>query len=130
LHITWNIDFDAEVISGGLLYPVEVIAETDTVYFDVSALEIEEVRGFWPGTAAQDLPWEILYGNPNIGDVLKIDLGSVQSVGQTFTLVIEYKTTSGSMALSWLLPEQTSSKTMHFMYTQCESIFARTLAPL
>mmetsp|Transcript_48384 Transcript_48384/g.35593 ORF Transcript_48384/g.35593 Transcript_48384/m.35593 type:complete len:165 (-) Transcript_48384:291-785(-) len=126
LVFTWLLDFEMKQIQGTVEHTMDVLEETDTIFFDVTGLEIASVKD-GEGT---DLEWVILEGNPNIGNALKIDLGSTQTVGTSLTILIDYATTEDSMALSWLNPEQTSSKTLNFMYTQCESIFARSLAPL
>jgi aminopeptidase N len=42
---------------------------------------------------------------------------------------IEYETGPTAIALQWLTPEQTAGKKLPYLFTQCESIFARSLVP-
>ncbi|MBK9299368.1 MAG: hypothetical protein IPN14_01710 [Bacteroidetes bacterium] len=42
---------------------------------------------------------------------------------------IEYSTGALATALQWLTPEQTAGKLLPYLFTQCESIHARSLLP-
>lgn len=46
------------------------------------------------------------------------------------TVRINYKTKPSAMALSWMTPEQTSGKKLPYLFSQCESINCRSVAPL
>jgi leukotriene-A4 hydrolase len=43
---------------------------------------------------------------------------------------IEYNTNEGSMAINWLKPSQTAGKVLPYLFTQCESIACRSIAPM
>lgn len=43
---------------------------------------------------------------------------------------INYNTQPTSMALSWMTPEQTAGKKLPYLFSQCESINCRSVAPL
>lgn len=45
-------------------------------------------------------------------------------------LNISYTTNDKSTAVSWLTKEQTHDKTMTYLYSQCEDIACRSIAPL
>jgi hypothetical protein len=52
------------------------------------------------------------------------------NAGDTVTIVVTYETDSTSMALNWLTPEQTLGGKLPYLFTQCEPIHCRSLAPL
>lgn len=43
---------------------------------------------------------------------------------------VTYNTTKESVAVNWLTEEQTATKTMKYLFTQCEPIHCRSVAPL
>ena len=45
-------------------------------------------------------------------------------------LQIAYETTSASLSFNWLQKEQTASQTLKYLYTKCEPIHCRAIAPL
>lgn len=59
-----------------------------------------------------------------LGQALIIDLKE-----NTSTVTIYYKTTSHATALQWLSKEQTFNGTLPFLYTQSQSIYARSWLP-
>jgi len=61
---------------------------------------------------------------------MTIILDEKLEINQKITLFIEYETSPSASAISWLTPEQTVGKKLPYMFTQCESIHARSLAPL
>mmetsp|Transcript_28965 Transcript_28965/g.27904 ORF Transcript_28965/g.27904 Transcript_28965/m.27904 type:complete len:346 (-) Transcript_28965:791-1828(-) len=105
---------------------MSTITDTTQVILDTVALVINSVKD----DNDNDFDFSIEEGNPNLGDALVIELGETIASGTALTIVIDYETTDGTMALSWMQPEQTDSKTLHYLFSQCESIFARSMAPL
>jgi leukotriene-A4 hydrolase len=69
-------------------------------------------------------PW------PAIGSLLKVSLAGSHSINSTFDIIIAYKTNENGTSMSWMTKEQTACKTMEYMYTQCEDIACRSLAPM
>ena len=50
--------------------------------------------------------------------------------GEKFNLRINYNTNNESMAINWLKPSQTAGKVLPYLFTQCESIACRSIAPM
>lgn len=44
--------------------------------------------------------------------------------------MITYSTNEKSLAINWLSPSQTAGKKLPYLFTQCESIACRSLAPM
>jgi len=101
--------------------------------FDVStvALDIRNLTIFNVTNGADKvLDFEIDSPNPMIGERLVIHIPTEWIEWETFTLTINYETSTTASAVTWLTKEQTSGKKLPYMYTQCESIHARSIAPL
>lgn len=50
--------------------------------------------------------------------------------GTEFQVRIKYTTNSNSTSVSWMTPEQTACKKLPYLYTQCEDIACRSVAPM
>ncbi|KAM7270313.1 hypothetical protein ACFE04_029527 [Oxalis oulophora] len=61
--------------------------------------------------------------NPVLGQSLTLQLSNHTSI------LINYSTSPSSTALQWLSPPQTFNKKYPFVYTQCQSIHARSVFP-
>ena len=68
--------------------------------------------------------------NPNLGHALEITLPSACVPGVEERLRIAYKTNENSQAINWLNPSQTAGKKLPYLFTQCESIACRSIAPM
>jgi len=68
--------------------------------------------------------------NPKLGYALGVKLHEPANIGDEIYLNITYKTNNESTAISWLTKEQTHDKTMTYLYSQCEDVACRSIAPL
>jgi leukotriene-A4 hydrolase len=50
--------------------------------------------------------------------------------GDEFKVIVAYSTNENSMAINWLTPSQTAGKKLPYLFTQCESIACRSVAPM
>lgn len=60
---------------------------------------------------------------------LTITLDEGVTKGDKFSLKINYETTEGGSALSWLETDQTDSKEQPYVFSQCQSIHCRSIIP-
>jgi leukotriene-A4 hydrolase len=87
---------------------------------DIEKVEAVDKSGHWAAAKfALDKP------DPLLGSALRITLGE-----QSGKVRIVYKTHADAFGLQWLDPLQTAGKKYPFMYSQSESINARTWVPL
>jgi leukotriene-A4 hydrolase len=70
------------------------------------------------------------YLSPHLGSALRIYLTDKIPAGTTVLLRVYYSTNENSIAINWLNPGQTSSKTLSYMFTECEDIYCRSVAPM
>ncbi|KAI8983283.1 peptidase family M1-domain-containing protein [Trametes punicea] len=126
LGLDWTVDFDKETLSGSVTHTlVWKKADVREVIFDTHALDIQKV-------VVEDRPGDFSLGPKHevMGVPLKVILPSNRSVGEKVRVQIFYSTTKDCTALQWLDKEQTQGKTFPFLFSQCQPIYARSLAPL
>ena len=68
--------------------------------------------------------------NSMIGKALIIHLPQKVKADQKLSIRIHYNTLPESSAFSWLSPEQTLGKKLPYLFTQCQAIACRSLAPM
>ena len=127
ISINLKIDFDRKVLSGYTVLSLVVIEpNTDTLILDTMALLIHSVRNNNSGNA---LSYSFNNSFPAIGSGLIIKLERKYKKDERLSVVIYHSTTDEGEASQWLDKEMTAGKKFPFYYTQCESIFARSLIP-
>ena len=144
-HLDWEIDFTTEKIDGSVTHDLEVLEDCDFVYFDNWILDVKSVQLLPPGSAeamrdagmegsnnkvGEALTWSIDVVNPIIGDAMTVNFPTKQKAGTTVSVQIFYTTRTEAQAFSWMQPSQTAGGVLPYMYTQCEDINCRTVAPL
>ena len=132
LSLSLEVDFDKKQLIGQATHKVKCIQDHDQVIFDVVGLDVHNVEVKMPQgqkvvysnfTVRTDL-------NPLLGNALVVDLPEMVYAGQTLTVIIDYNTNEKSWAINWLQPSQTAGKKLPYLFTQCESISCRSLAPM
>lgn len=68
--------------------------------------------------------------NDNLGYAVEVHLPYGVEKGTGIKLRIHYLTNDKTTAISWLKPSQTAGKKMPYLFTQCEDIACRSVAPL
>ncbi|CAI2361127.1 unnamed protein product [Moneuplotes crassus] len=120
------IDFTRNVFSGTNTLSMRRTADfLDVVTLDVWDLNVSKIID----QNGRDYKFEIDDPNPNLGQRLIITIPEEVSELEVYNFTISYETSPTAEAISWLTPEQTSGKEIPYMFTQSESIFARSLAP-
>ncbi len=106
---------------------MQVLEATSTVQFDIWDLDISGVSN---STDNGSFSYTILQPNPKIGSVLQITLPREVQAGEEVSIDIDYSTSPTGQAFSWLNAEQTAGGKLPYMFTQCEDINCRSVAPL
>ena len=141
LHLDWNIDWETRIISSSVEHTFE--AQHDDVHeviLDSSYLVISSVESV-PARLTSDassgssavrspLKYTLDKRHPVMGNALHIRLPSpTLKKGERTSVRIAYSTTDKCTALGWLEAEQTASGNHPFLYSQCQAIHMRSLAP-
>jgi leukotriene-A4 hydrolase len=129
-HFDLQIELDFD---NSLIYGTQTIFMTTKKWFvnhvdlDVRDLDIKSVTD----TKGNALPFQVVSGlNDELGQKLEIQIPKKWFPNSEVALVITYVTSQDASAVSWLTKEQTAGKKLPYMYTQCESIHCRSVAPL
>ena len=115
-----SVDFEARRLEGTAA--LELGAPSGgALDLDTKGLEI---LGVSTGTGAP-VPFELGAEEPILGRRLRLALPA-----GTREVRIRYRTSPDAPALQWLAPEQTAGRRHPFLFSQCQAIHARSLAPL
>ncbi|MCB0282993.1 MAG: M1 family metallopeptidase [Calditrichaeota bacterium] len=120
LDLDINVDFDNRKILGTASLSIENTTECDTLALDTRDLTISKVTlDNGKETTFRLGRMQDLFGQPLIINIQP----------ETKVVHISYSTSPNAEALQWLEPQQTSSGTYPFLFTQSQSILARTWVP-
>jgi len=117
-HLVWDaeINFDEKKINATAKWTFENKG-TDELILDIKDISINKIL-----VGSKEVKYKVRAGDEQ-GDALIIPIGKKDSIVE-----ISYSAGSGT-AIQWLAKEQTAGKKMPYLFTQCESIYARTLVP-
>lgn len=131
LHLDWDIDWDARIISGSVTHTLKAQHDgVDEVCFDASYLDISGVSSPSPSSSSTtSLEYTIGERHPALGNKLTVRPPKPLGKDESIQVRIEYSTTTKCTALGWLEAHQTASGRHPFLYSQCQAIHMRSLAP-
>ncbi|GAV63719.1 Peptidase_M1 domain-containing protein/Leuk-A4-hydro_C domain-containing protein [Cephalotus follicularis] len=120
-HITLSlyIDFPSTTIHGSALLTL-TSPHTGPISLDTRSLTIHQILD--PKTLTP-LPHSLSPTTSFLGQCLSVHLSNHSSI------LVTYSTSPSSSALQWLSPPQTFNKKYPYVYTQCQSIHARSVFP-
>jgi aminopeptidase N len=125
IDLGFTVDFDRKVLVGEARLQLDRLNETNTpLVLDTRGLAIESVR-VGHGDRFADAAFTIGENSEELGAPLTIEMPAYAT-----TVIIRYETSPDALALQWLEPEQTAGKRHPFLYTQAQSIHARSFIPL
>lgn len=125
LDLDVTVDFSTKTLSGVAtldfkrLNPASRSVALDTNDLAVSLVEAR-TQGKWAPAS-----YALSGDDPVLGSRLDIDLPDGADAVR-----VAYRTSPGAEGLQWLEPRQTAGKAHPFLYTQNQSIFARTMVPI
>ncbi|KAF7367549.1 Leukotriene A-4 hydrolase [Mycena sanguinolenta] len=127
-HISfdWSIDFTAQTLSGSATHRMNVLVDdVHEAIFDTGDLKVTgaEVNG---SAASYDLKPK----HEVMGSALHVSLPKGLKSKTSVDVTVFYATTKDCAALQWLDKEQTQGKQFPYLFSQCQPIYARTLAPV
>lgn len=107
IHLEWNLDFNAKVITGSVTHSMVVVAHQGAEYakFDSSGLVISRVE-------VNSHPVQLIDGDssPALGKCLIVPIPThLKSVGDEFDVKFYYSTSPNASAAQWLAAMATRS---------------------
>ncbi len=121
LDLDVEVDFTKKQIIGKASYQIKNVIGTDHILFDTYDLTIQKVT---VGNPEKETKFELGAKDKNLGQALKVTIDSTVKM-----LTIYYSSNPAAQALQWLDAQQTADKKKPFLFTQSESIFARSWVP-
>lgn len=115
-----TVDFDKQVISGTAAFDLDNKSGADVVHLDTWALRVFDVTS----DDGQEAKWVLGDSLVLIGRPL-----SVAITPKTKRITVRYETTAAARGVQWLTPQQTLGKQHPYVYTQSQSIHARSWVP-
>ena len=119
-HLTlhFSVDFTEQILNCRGEYRFDGPV-TGPLFLDTRALDIQQVR-----CVAGDLSWSV-----DQEDKVKGERLHIEHVPGVDRIEIMFRTSAGASALQWLQPEQTVGGEYPFLYSQCQSLHARSIFP-
>jgi len=121
LSLDLAVDFEHRRIAGIAMAFIKNITGASQLVLDTRDLDIVRVT---LGRERKPTTFHLGDEVPYLGRPLVIDIAPDTSIVR-----VEYVTSPNAEALQWLSPEQTAGKKHPFLYTQSETIYARTWVP-
>ena len=131
LDLELTVNFERQELSGhATLHMKRLEPGAQTVVLDSRGLQISKIQFAKDQTTLEAVGFDVGESDPVRGEPVQIQLPDSFQAGQEFILRISYRTGPDASAIMWLPPELTAGKEHPFMFTQSQSIHARSWVPL
>ena len=131
LELDLMVDFVARQLKGSAtLHMRNLHPQARSVVLDTRDLDIREVSVGLSGDEKEIAEFRLTRTHALLGQALEIDLPEGFDPQGGFELRIDYRTSPGATALQWLPPELTAGGEYPLMFSQSQSIHARSWIPL
>ncbi len=121
LDLDIKVNFENQQISGKAVWKINNKAKSNEIIFDDSKLNISKIT---LGTEEKETTFTYGEEKEFLGRPLKVTI-----TPETKLITIYYTTNKEASALQWLNPHQTAGKKRPYLFTQSESIAARSWIP-
>jgi leukotriene-A4 hydrolase len=122
-HLDWKatVLFDKKIIQGKAIWHFINKTQSTELRLDIADLKINSVL-----VNQQPVSYSRSAhpSDPRFGEGIAIPIQPNDSIVE-----IDYETGAQATAIQWLEPSQTAGKKLPYLFTQCESIYARSLVP-
>lgn len=127
-HLSIKVDFDQNSLIGS--NTLNLTAQADGVtqlVLDFQGININNVQEVDDKGVFQTSTYTSVSGR--FGNALIITLRKTLANMTQTAVRVTYNTTSEARAMNWLTKEQTATKKLKYLFTQCEPIECRSVAP-
>ncbi|TKR80495.1 hypothetical protein L596_014562 [Steinernema carpocapsae] len=122
IDLNWDVDFTKKQIAGSAVLKVKANQKTRKLVLDGKALNIQ---GFFEGDKSLDF---VVEKNDLYGEKITVQIGDLDA-GADKDILVRYSTGESASALQFLDRELTKDKHEPFLFSQCQSIHARSIVP-
>ncbi|VDN04017.1 unnamed protein product [Thelazia callipaeda] len=122
MSLDWVVDFEKSQIRGSVVLSMRMIQKSGIIVLDGHSLKISRIE-----VDNEKVTYQI-QAVPKLGEriVINVDL---REPDETFKLVIFYQTGANCTALQFLEPVQTHAKLKPYLFSQCQTVHARSIVP-
>lgn len=125
LDLDLAVDFKRQTLDGfAQISYQKIVPEATELHLDSRDLKIKRVEAMVDGVL-ENISWRLGPAVENLGNALIIDLPKNNA-----PVKIHYKSMPQASGLQWLSPEQTSGKAQPFLFSQSQTIHARSWIPI
>lgn len=125
VDLDWTVLFEQKSIKGSATLTIERKDQLSPLILDSRDLNIEKVEMSDNGKVFTSTTFGLGTADKFLGSSLTIQLSPNAKFVRVF-----YSTNPAAGGLQWLTPEQTAGKKSPYMFSQAQSILARTFIPL
>jgi leukotriene-A4 hydrolase len=125
VDLDWNVLFEKKMIQGSATLTIERKDKLTPLILDTRDLNIEKVEVSDVGKSFGPTTFGVGNGDKILGSSLTIKLSPTAKFVRVY-----YSTSPTAGGLQWLSPAQTAGKKSPYMFSQAQSILARTFIPL
>lgn len=126
-----NVDFDAKALRGSVLLHMNVLDRSaDKIVLDTRDIAIESVVFLLADGTTEAAAFEMGVTDDVKGTPLNITVPENIDLESEVAVRIDYETSPQASALQWLPPELTAGGKYPMMFSQSQSIHARSWVPL
>jgi aminopeptidase N len=131
LELDLKVDFDRQTLDGNAILHMERLDPgARTIVLDGRGLQISNIQVAAGGMEVKPVTFDVGEADPVKGEAIRIHLPADFQSQNEFLLKIDYRTGPNASALMWLPPELTAGGKYPFLFTQSQSIHARSWVPL
>jgi leukotriene A-4 hydrolase/aminopeptidase len=125
LDLDWDVNFDKKILKGTAVLTIDRMNQEAPLILDTRHLNIDKVETSAGSSRYATTKFTVGQADAILGAPLTIQLPPNAKFVR-----ITYSTNPDASGLQWLEPSQTAGKKNPFMFTQSESIHARSWIPL
>jgi aminopeptidase N len=131
LELDLKVDFDLQTLAGyAILHMKRLDPGAKTIVLDGRGLQISGIQISAGGMEAKPATFDVGEADSVKGEAIQIHLPAGFQDESGFLVKIEYQTGPDASALMWLPPGLTAGGKYPFLFTQSQSIHARSWVPL
>jgi len=128
LNVT--VDFDQRKLIGYVDLTMKALQYTSEVILDYQGIDLVSAHYKFLSDPTFTLAAYDTYDSPYLGSALRIYLTDKVNTGDQLLVRVYYSTNENAIAINWLNPAQTASQTLSYMFTECQDIHCRSVAPM
>jgi leukotriene-A4 hydrolase len=125
LDLDWDVLFDQKILKGAAVLTIDRLNKQAPLVLDTRHLNIDKVETSATGSNYAATKFSVGQSDAILGAPLTIELPTNAKFVR-----VTYSTNPEASGLQWLAPAQTAGKKSPFMFTQSQSIHARSWIPL